>query len=98
MRAASDGVIAAIPANANIKHRGYYRSHLGTQKSARVVFQNDARQTSRSEGASVDINSVRENLRSRYRRVTMNDNFPEIDIAVQKLVPYPKKIVFILSI
>ena len=61
-----------------------------------IVFQFQAGQSSRCVGASVDIDTVRTNIRLRHRRVSVDDDFTEFIFAKKKVLSNPQQVFFAL--
>ena len=63
-----------------------------------LPFEHHACQSTRHIGPGIDIDAIREDLGPAGWGVAVNDPFPEIHLAIEKLVTDPKEILVILAI
>jgi hypothetical protein len=59
-----------------------------------IAFQNKTRQSSGRVGTRIDIYSVGPHVRLHDGRMSMHDNFAEVVLARQKILPDPEEVVF----
>ena len=63
-----------------------------------AVFNRQDRKAARRIGAGVDVDPIVVNFRLPYRRMPVNNHFPEILLTIEERVPDPHQIISALAV